>query len=246
MKMIVAVDSRWGIGKDRDLLVSIPEDMQYYRENTRGKVVVMGYTTLLSLPGSRPQPGRLNIVLNDQPGCKVPGAVVCGSMEQLLRLIGCFEPDEVFNIGGGSMYRQLAPYCSQAHITRMRFDGGADTFITNLDELPEWSLESETELREYEGIPYSFAIYRNSSPEPIPMAARLSSNMSQYFRKREPLPLPMGGLSRENIHRAYMHPLEHGFGADDVDRYFREAADMSFEDYLRSIGAIATAEDVLR
>ena len=107
MKFIVAVDEKWGIGKNGDLLLSIPEDMLYYRSTTRGKVVVMGYATLLSLPNSKPAPGRLNLVLADIEGLRIPGAVVCGSMEQLHKLIGCFEPDDVFDVGGGSMYRHL-------------------------------------------------------------------------------------------------------------------------------------------
>ena len=97
MKLIVAVDEKWGIGKNGDLLLSIPDDMMYYRTTTRGKVVVMGYTTLLSLPNSKPAPARLNLVLADIEDLRIPGAVVCGSMEQLLRLIGCFYPDDVFS-----------------------------------------------------------------------------------------------------------------------------------------------------
>ena len=248
MKMIVAVDSRWGIGKDNDLLISIPEDMQYYRQTTRGKVVLMGYRTLLSLPGGRPQPGRLNIVLADIEGLKVCGAVVCRSMEQLLRLAGCFNSGDVFVIGGGSIYRQLTPYCEAAHITKMRFDGGADTFITNLDELPEWSVDNETDIRDYEGIRYSFAEYRNSSPEPIGYASELSTDMSAYFKKKADLELdlPADGHCPDELKEkitAYFRPLRDGFGADDVDRFF-ESGVPSFERYLREIGAIASADDV--
>ena len=248
MRMIVAVDSRWGIGKDNDLLISIPEDMQYYRQTTRGKVVVMGYRTLLSLPGSKPQPGRLNIVLADIEGLKVSGAVVCRSMEQLLRLIGCFDSGDVFVIGGGSIYRQLTPYCEAAHITKMRFDGEADTFITNLDGLMQWSVDNETDIRDYGGIKYSFAEYRNSSPEPIEYAAELSSDMSVYFRKKADLELdlPAGGHCPEELRdkiTAYFRPLRDGFGADGVDEFF-ESGVPSFERYLRDIGAIASADDV--
>ncbi len=251
MKLIVAVDSRWGIGKNGDLLKSIPDDMLYYRATTRGKVVVMGYTTLLSLPNSKPAPGRLNLVLADIPGLKVSGAVVCGSMEQLHRLIGQFAPDDVFDIGGGSMYRQLLPYCHAAHITKMRFDGDADTYIPNLDELNEWSVKSESEIMEHEGIQYSFLEYSNASPKPLPTAGRLSSAMSSYFRKKEPIVIDVPADADEQYRQelnalltAYFYPLKEGFSAADVERFFDEGNGVSFEQYLRNIGAIAAAEDI--
>ena len=251
MKLIVAVDSRWGIGKNGDLLKSIPDDMLYYRATTRGKVVVMGYTTLLSLPGSKPAPGRLNLVLADIPDLRVSGAVVCGSMEQIHRLIGCFAPDDVFDIGGGSMYRQLLPYCHMAHITKMRFDGDADTYIPNLDELPEWSVKSESEIKEHEGIQYSFIEYKNAEPMPLPVAKHLSSSMSAYFKKREPIELDIPAEADENclaelkaLLNAYFYPLKDGFSAADVERFFNEGKGISFEQYLRDIKAIAAPEDV--
>lgn len=252
MKLIVAVDEKWGIGKNGDLLLSIPDDMQYYRATTRGKVVVMGYTTLLSLPNSKPAPGRLNLVLADIPGLKVSGAVVCGSMDQLHRLIGCFEPNDVFDVGGGSMYRQLTPYCHAAHITKMRFDGGADTYITNLDELPGWSVKSESEVKDYEGLQYSFLEYCNASPEPLPDHEPKSSAMAAYFKKKEPLEIEFPEDADEAYRRelnvlltAYYYPLKDGFSAEDVERFFEEGNGISFEQYLRNIGAIAAREDIV-
>lgn len=251
MKLIVAVDSRWGIGKNGDLLKSIPDDMLYYRATTRGKVVVMGYTTLVSLPGSKPAPGRLNIVLADIPGLKISGAVVCGSMEQLHRMIGCFEPDDVFDIGGGSMYRQLLPYCCAAHITKMRFDGEADTYIPNLDELSEWRIESESEIKEHEGTLYSFVVYKNAAPKELPEAAEKSSSMTDYFKKKDPveLSIPVDADKAytdalKALLNAYFYPLKDGFGADDVQRFFEEGNGVSFEQYLRNIRAIAAFEDL--
>ena len=251
MKLIVAVDEKWGIGKNGDLLLSIPEDMLYYRATTRGKVVVMGYTTLLSLPNSKPAPGRLNLVLADIPGLKVSGAVVCSSMEQLLTMIGNFEADDVFDVGGGSMYRQLLPYCHAAHITKMRFDGEADTYIPNLDELPEWSIRTESELKEHEGVQFSFLEYKNAAPKKLPQAAQLSSSMTSYFRKKEPLELQIPEDADEAYRKglnalltAYFYPLKDGFSADDVAKYLNEESDVSFEQYLRNIGVIAAKEDI--
>ena len=249
MKFIVAVDNRWGIGKNGDLLLSIPEDMQYYRAVTRGKVVVMGYNTLLSLPGSKPAPARLNLVLADIPGLRVPGAVVCGSMEQLLALIAGFDGDDVFVVGGGSIYRQLTPYCSAAHITKMGFDGEADTFITNLDELPAWSVASESESFDYEGIGYSFVVYRNDSPLPLPAASGVSSAMAAYFKKKTELTFDRLGTEDPDYRRelsallkAYFAPLGDGVSADEVREYLSGGRE-SFERWLRQRRLICTAED---
>lgn len=251
MKFIVAVDARWGIGRNGDLLTSIPDDMQYYRATTRGKVVVMGYTTLISLPGSKPAPARLNLVLADIPGLRIPGAVVCGSMEQLHRMIGQFAPDDVFDVGGGSMYRQLMPYCTGAHITKMRFDGGADTYIPNLDEQEGWSVVSESALSDYEGIGYSFVEYRNGTPLPLPAAEKKSSSMTQYFRRKEPLEFDLPAEADESWRRelsdlltAYFCPLKEGFSAEDVGEFLDKGNEASFEDFLRAERLIASREDV--
>ena len=248
MKLIVAVDEKWGIGKNGDLLLSIPDDMMYYRTTTRGKVVVMGYTTLLSLPGSKPAPGRLNLVLADIEGLRIPGAVVCGSMEQLLRLVACFHPDDVFDVGGGSMYRQLLPYCSDAHITKIRFDGEADTFIPNLDELDGWSVADESELKDHEGLKYSFVIYHNDSPKALETAQELSTDMSAYFRKKEPIEIKLiedEGYQAElkELARAYFCPLEKGMSADEVAEYLN-GDNGAFEEYLRKNHYIAPIEDI--
>nr|WP_316615473.1 dihydrofolate reductase [uncultured Ruminococcus sp.] len=248
MKLIVAVDEKWGIGKNGDLLLSIPDDMMYYRATTRGKVVVMGYTTLLSLPKSKPAPGRLNLVLADIEGLRIPGAVVCGSMEQLLRLVGCFHPDDVFDVGGGSMYRQLLPYCSDAHITKMRFDGEADTFIPNLDELDGWRVADESELKDHEGLNYSFVIYHNDSPKALETAQELSTDMSAYFKKKEPIEIKLiedegyQAELKELVH-AYFCPLEKGMSADEVAEYL-DGDNGAFETYLREKRRIATIEDI--
>ena len=166
MKLIVAVDERWGIGKDGDLLLSIPDDMRFFREKTRTAVLVMGYNTLLSFPNSKPLPKRRNIVLSAEP-VVIEGAEVVTSLEELFALLREVDSDNIFVIGGGSIYRQLYPYCDTAYITKMGFDGEADTFMANLDEEELWTVAEASEEKDYEGIKYRFLTYRNSAPKAL-------------------------------------------------------------------------------
>ena len=248
MKLIVAVDEHWGIGKANDLLLSVPDDMRYFREKTRGKVLVMGYNTLLSFPGSKPLPARLNIVLNNEEGCCVSGAVVCNSIEQMFSLLGDFSGDDVYVIGGASIYRQLLPYCDTAYITKMRFDGQADVYIPDLDKLDNWSVWSESEMMEFEGTEFSFVEYRNSDPVPVAFNAK-SSDMSAYFRKKDAAEFDMIACNSEDyvaglcgVLRAYYKPLRDGFTAKQVDEYLGSDYE-SFERYLRDKQLIATLDD---
>ncbi|MBQ1380858.1 MAG: dihydrofolate reductase, partial [Ruminococcus sp.] len=178
MRMIAAVDENWGLGKNGDLLTSIPEDMRFFRQTTQGKVLVMGSKTLRSFPNAKPLPGRLNVVMTRQKDARFPGCVVCDGMDSLLALLAGFAPDDVMVIGGGGVYTQLLPYCTEALITKMQFNGEADTFLPNLDSLPEWSVAKESEQKEHEGILFSFVTYANSAVKPIgDSAAPLSSDM---------------------------------------------------------------------
>lgn len=164
MKLIVAIDEKWGIGKDGSLLLSIPEDMRFFREKTRTAVLVVGYATLQSFPGGKPLPHRRNIVLSTRRGLKVEGAEVCSSLDELFDLLGDTDPDNVFVIGGGSVYRQLFSYCDTAYVTKMFFDGRADTFMPDLDRELGWSLEEASEIKEHDGVRYQFLTYHNKTP----------------------------------------------------------------------------------
>lgn len=243
MKLIVAVDEKWGIGKDGDLLLSIPDDMRFFRETTRRAVLVMGYNTLLSFPNSKPLPGRMNLVLADIDGLTVPGTAVCNSMEQLFGMLRDMNSDDVFVIGGGYTYRQLLPYCDTAYITKMQFDGKADTYIPNLDELDEWQVVETSEEKEYEGIRYAFVTYHNASPKPVGFTG-VNADMPRYFAKKPPLTPELSEASDEvqAVLHAYLHPLEQGVNCHDVAEYLKSG--MTFEMFLKERRAIASAEDV--
>lgn len=118
MNVIVAADKNWGIGKNNQLLVSIPADMKMFREETTGKVVVMGRKTLESFPNGLPLKNRTNIVISGNRDYQVKGAVVVHSIEEALREVEKYPAEDVYCIGGDSIYKQMLPYCDVAHVTK--------------------------------------------------------------------------------------------------------------------------------
>lgn len=161
MNLIVAADKNWGIGYKSKLLVSIPKDKQLFREETLGKVIIMGHNTFISLPGSQPLFGRENIVLSRDKTLKIKGAVVLNSVERCLNYIRekNINSSDVFVIGGESIYKEFLPYCDVAHVTYIDFEYAADRYIVNLDKDKNWTLELETEEETYFNIPYKFRLY---------------------------------------------------------------------------------------
>jgi dihydrofolate reductase len=160
MNLIVAVDKNWGIGKDNDLLISIPEDMEYFKEKTMGKVVIMGKNTLESFPGAKPLKNRTNIVLALETDYLVDGATVVYTMDDFLKEAAKYPNEDVFVIGGGSIYRQMLEHCDTCYITYIDHSFDADTFIPNLDEMDEWYIAEESEKYNHNGMEYSFRTYK--------------------------------------------------------------------------------------
>ena len=151
MNIIVAVDSEWGIGYKGDLLARVKEDLQNFARLTTGKTVILGSNTLTTFPGGRVLKDRRNIVLNPDPEYAPTGAVVVHSLEELFAKLEELKRDglcseDIFVIGGASVYRQLLPYCDRAYITEFRRSFDKDVWFPNLDELPEWHLIVTSEL----------------------------------------------------------------------------------------------------
>jgi len=159
MNIIVAVDQNWGIGKENRLLVSIPTDMKFFREETTGKVVVMGRKTLESFPNGLPLKGRTNIVLTRDRNYHVKDAVIVHSIEAVLEQLKSYDSEDVYVIGGESIYREMLPYCDTAHVTKIEFAYEADTYFPNLNELPEWEETAASEERTYFDLEYRFVRY---------------------------------------------------------------------------------------
>lgn len=162
MNIIVAVDKKWGIGNKGKLLVSIPRDKKLFREETTGKMIIMGHNTLLSLPGSQPLAGRKNIVLSRDKSLSIKGATVLNSVDACIDYLrkNNIKDSDVFVIGGESVYNDFLPYCDVAHITYIDYEYEADRHFLNLDISNEWSLVLETEEETYFDIPYTFRLYK--------------------------------------------------------------------------------------
>lgn len=160
MNVIVAVDKHWAIGNKGQLLVTIPQDQKMFREETMGKVIVMGRKTFESLPGGQPLYGRTNIVMTTDRSYRVKGAIVCHSMEEALAELENYPPEDVFIIGGQSIYEQFLPYCDVAHVTNIDFEYTADTHFPDLDKSPEWEVVVESDEQTYFDLCYLFKMYK--------------------------------------------------------------------------------------
>jgi dihydrofolate reductase len=157
MKAIVCVDNSWGIGKNGDLLVYNKTDLQYFKEKTLGKTVVMGSKTLESFKNSKPLPNRTNIVFSKQD-LNRDDIVQFKSIEEFLK--SEYFNDDTFVIGGGQIYKLLLPYVNYIYVTKMEKSYDADTFFPNLDELNEFKVERESEMLEFNDIKFKFMEYK--------------------------------------------------------------------------------------
>ena len=163
MNLIAAVDKNWGIGINNKLLVSIPEDMKFFRQTTTGKVVVMGRKTLESFPNKKPLKNRVNIVLTSDKNYQADGAVVVHSIDELHEELKKYDSEDIYVIGGESIYRQLVDECDVAHITKIDYAYEADAFFPNLDEKPEWKITADSEEQTYFDIEYYFYKYEKKA-----------------------------------------------------------------------------------
>lgn len=159
MELIAAADEAWGIGLNGRLLRRISADMKRFRAMTLGNVLVIGRKTLESFPGGRPLPGRGHIVLTNNRTYAAEGVTLCHALDGLPELLREYEGKRVFVAGGGSVYRQLLPFCERAYITRIYDTFPADTFLPNLDREPEWRLAEKGEIQEEDGVRFSFDVY---------------------------------------------------------------------------------------
>ena len=167
MKLVVAVDKEWGIGNQGELLARVRADLKNFRQLTEGHVVILGSKTLATFPGGRPLKNRTNIVLSRRTDYAPDGALVARSIDELLELLKSYDTDDVYVIGGESIYTQLLPYCDTAYVTKFDKSYEKDAVMPNLDESDEWELfetsktlvsnpETDSEVR----LSFKFCTYK--------------------------------------------------------------------------------------
>lgn len=156
MKLIVAIYSDWGIGCCGTQPIALSADRKFFRETTRGATVIAGRRTIQDFAGQKPLPGRKNIVLTRGDG-EFPGFTVCHSPEEAAELTK--NEENVFVIGGGSIYQQMLPFCDTAYITKVNVCPGSDTYLQNLDEDPDWVVDAVLQTGEEDGISYEMIRY---------------------------------------------------------------------------------------
>ena len=157
MNLIVAVYEDWGIGRDGTQPVALSADRKFFRETTRGATVIVGRRTIEDFPGKKPLPGRVNVALT-RSETEIPGFTVCHSPEEAVELAK--NAEKSFVIGGGSIYRQMLPYCDAAYITKVHCDPGSDTFFPDLDADENWYLAQTLQSGEENGIAYEMLLYK--------------------------------------------------------------------------------------
>ena len=159
MNAIAAVDANWAIGNKNRLLTSIPADMKFFREKTMGHVVVMGRKTLESFPNGLPLKNRVNIVLTANRSYKVKDAIIVHTKEELLEELKKYDSNELYVIGGGSIYEMLIPYRDTEYITKIDHVYAADTYFPNLDQMDDWEMTEVSEEQTCFDLEYVFAKY---------------------------------------------------------------------------------------
>lgn len=167
MQLIVAVDGNWAIGNKNNLLVSIPEDHKFFRQITMGHVVVLGRKTLEGFPGGLPLKGRTNIILTHDPDFEAKDAVIVHSKEELLKKLADYDSDDIFVIGGESIYQMMYEYCDTAHVTKIHYSYQADKYFPNLDKMDNWVITGESDEQTYFDLEYYFYRYENKNPKAV-------------------------------------------------------------------------------
>ncbi len=163
---IVHADKNWGIGKGNDMMFSLPKDMKFFRQTTLGHTVVMGGNTLRSFPNGNPLKNRVNIVLSR--GQVRDDCIFVRSYDELkAEMKKRRDSEDIYVIGGGSVYRELLPYCDEALVTKVDAVGDAEVFFPNLDDHPSFTCVDEGEAIEDNGYTIRFTRYQNNAVQPL-------------------------------------------------------------------------------
>lgn len=158
MKLIVAVDEHWGIGKGGEQLIYVSADLKRFKALTMGHPVILGRKTMATFPGGRPLKGRRNLILSRDPSFAPEGAEVYRDLDSLLAQA----PEDAFVIGGASVYQALADRCDTAYVTKLHAAWPADCWFPNLDGNPAWEAVEESPVLEENGVAFHYVTYRRA------------------------------------------------------------------------------------
>ncbi len=154
LQIIASITSNWCIGKDNNLLYRIPDDLQFFKDQTVNTTLVMGYYTWLSLP--RELPGRRSIILSrslHQQDIKCARCDVFNSIAQLIEYV-TIHPEHTFSIiGGGEVFNQLLKYTPTLYLTMINVISNGDTFFPEVN-LMLYDKVDITSVKEYNQINY--------------------------------------------------------------------------------------------
>jgi dihydrofolate reductase len=153
ISLIVAVSNNNVIGKNNQLLWSLPNDMRHFKNITWGMPVVMGRKTFESF--KKPLSGRKNIVLSTQKDLKIDNAIVAGSLGDVELLVKEMDMKELMVIGGGEIYKIYFPKADRIYLTRVDADAEGDTYFPLIDE-GGWKLVSSVENKADEKHAYNY------------------------------------------------------------------------------------------
>ncbi len=161
MNAIAAVSKSWGLGKDNDLLFHISEDMKRFRALTAGGTVIMGRKTLDSMPGGKALPKRRNIVITRDKTFARENVEVAHSIEEAIALTAGEDPDKVWVIGGGEIYKALLPNCRMCYLTHVEADPPCEIYFPDLSKLDHWKVLRHEEPQSDGTLTYRFVDYIN-------------------------------------------------------------------------------------
>lgn len=157
MKIILAVDSNWGIGKDNEMLFHLKKDLAHFKDTTIGHVVIMGRNTYESI--GQALDNRTNIVLTRNPDYTLDDAEVFNTRDEVLDYVRDLD-EEIFVIGGAQIVDMFLEYCDEAIITKIKAQRDADTFLHDLDADPDFEIVETSEAMEEDGIEFTYVKYR--------------------------------------------------------------------------------------
>jgi dihydrofolate reductase len=159
MNLIFSAGENWELGLENRLVFHTKADMAHFVRHTTGKVIVMGRRTLESFPGGKALKNRVNIVLTTDKAFEAEDAESVHSVDELLERLKSTNDDDIYVIGGESVYKQLIPYCRVAYVTRFLHAARADRFMPDFDKLKDWRKTESSEIYEENGLRFRFDTY---------------------------------------------------------------------------------------